>query len=275
MRKRNVRCCSRRAYVTESRIRSQVGWVVSRLALPQSIQLRGLHSLRPVASAWLIGKGILAMNTACFSEHFRPTPPTLAGIVSVDDPASDGTLVATAKMGEPKAFEMLVNRYRPRIFAHALRYTRIREDAEDVVQQTFQKAFVYLNKFEGKSSFLTWLTRIAINEALMCLRRGRALREVSIDDLNDDDAARAHFEVPDANPNPEATYIQQEEARNLSIAIRRLTPRVRRVLELKELRELSAQETAQQTGLSVSAVKARVFHGRRKLKRTLRRLEIT
>ena len=207
------------------------------------------------------------MNTACSSNDIGPSQPTFGCTVAFSDPATDETLVATAKMGDEEAFETLVNRHRPRIFALALRYTRVREDAEDVVQQTFQKTFVYLNNFEGKSSFSTWLTRIAINEALMCLRRARALREVSIDDLNGDEGIPPHFNIADASPDPEATYMQREEARILSIAIRRLTPRMRSVLELKELRELSARETARHMGVSVAAVKARVFHSRRKLRK--------
>lgn len=265
-----------RVYVTDSRIRSQVGRVVSRAAAPQGIQFRRLHSLRPVASAWLTEEGILDMNTARrSSDDIPPTQATFAGTVSFNDPASDQALVATAKMGHQEAFETLVKRYRPRIFALALRYTRVREDAEDVVQQTFQKTFVYLGSFEGKSSFSTWLTRIAINQALMFLRRARAQREVSIDDSCSDERTGPHFDIHDERPDPEIAYLKREEAEILSTAIRRLTPRIRRVLELKDLRELSAQETARQTGLSVSAVKARVFHGRRKLRRTLQGLEIT
>jgi RNA polymerase sigma factor (sigma-70 family) len=180
---------------------------------------------------------------------------------------TDEELVAVAKSGDENAFETLVRRYRQRMFGLALRYTRTREDAEDVVQQAFHKAFVYLKNFEGKSSFSTWLTRIAINEALMWLRKVRSQREISFDGLGDSDGAASHFEVPDASPDPEATYLQEEEARILSAAMTRLTPRLRTVLELKELRELSTQETARHAGLSVAAVKARVFHGRRKLRR--------
>jgi len=264
-----------RVYVTDSRIRSQVGRVVLRAAVRQDIRLRRLHSVWPVASAWLTGIGIIAMNTARSSTDIGPAQPTFAGTVAFSGPDTDETLVATAKMGDEEAFATLVKRYRPRIYALALRYTRVREDAEDVVQQAFQKTFVHLSKFAGKSSFSTWLTRITINEALMFLRRARALREVPMDDLSGDEGAQPHFDVADASPDPEATYIQREEARILSIAIRRLSPRIRSVLELRELRELSAQETARQMGLSVGAVKGRVFHGRRKLRRTLRRLEIT
>ncbi len=254
-----------RVYVTDSRIRSQVGRVVSRAAVQQGIQLRRLHSVWPVASAWLTG--ILAMITARSSNEIGPAQPTFAGAVAFSDPVTDEILVATAKNGDENAFEALVRRHRRKLFAIALRYTRVREDAEDVVQQTFQKMFVYLKNFEGKSAFSTWLTRIAINEALMLLRRGRVQREVSMDDLDDDEGTRVHFNAADASPDPEATYIQREEVRILSIAIRRLTPRMRRVLELRELRELSTRETARQMGLSVAAVKARVFHGRKKLRR--------
>lgn len=209
------------------------------------------------------------MNTARSSDDTEPAQPTFAGTVSFNDPATDETLVAAAKNGDEDAFEALVRRHRRRLFAVALRYTRVREDAEDVVQQTFQKTFVHLDSFEGKSSFSTWLTRIAINEALMCLRRARAVREVPIDDLNGDEGTGLHFNIADERPDPEATYIQREEVRILSIAIRRLTPAMRSVLELKEFRELSAQETARQLGLSVAAVKARVFHGRKKLRKHL------
>jgi Sigma-70 region 2 len=110
--------------------RKRVGWY----------RVRGTarhHSVRPVVSAWLTG--ILAMNTARSSNDMGPSQPTLAGIVAFSDPATDETLVATAKMGDEEAFETLVKRHRPRIFALALRYTRVREDAEDVVQQLSKK----------------------------------------------------------------------------------------------------------------------------------------
>jgi RNA polymerase sigma-70 factor (ECF subfamily) len=190
---------------------------------------------------------------------------------SFSDPATEEALVAAARRGDEKAFETLVKRHRSRIFAVALRYTRVYEDAEDIVQQTLQKAFVYLDRFEGKSCFSTWLTRIAINEALMLLRRGRAMREVSIDDTISDEVTAPALEIPDASPDPEAKYLQREGVRILSMAIRRLTPGMRTVIELRELRELSAPETARYLGLSVSAVKGRLFHGRRKLGEAVRR----
>lgn len=190
-----------------------------------------------------------------------------------DRDVADGVLVAAAKNGDEGAFEALVNRHRLKLLALARRYTQVREDAEDVVQQTIHKAFVYLRDFEGKSAFSTWLIRIAINEALMWLRRARALREVPIDDLNGDEGRR--FDIADASADPEATYLQREEERTLSLAIERLPPNIRIVLELKELRELSARETARQMGLSLSAVKTRVFHGRKRLRKDIAAVQHT
>jgi len=109
----------------------------------------------------------------------------------------EAALVLAAKSGDGHAFEILFGRHQRKILAVARRFTRIREDAEDAVQQSLQKAFVHLEKFEGKSSFSTWLTRIAINEALMLLRRGRGLREVSINDLSGNEETALGLEMPD------------------------------------------------------------------------------
>jgi RNA polymerase sigma-70 factor (ECF subfamily) len=189
--------------------------------------------------------------------------------ISLSVPGADEALVAAAKAGDELAFENLVKRHQAKIFALARRYTRIPEDAEDVVQQTFQKAFIYLQKFEGKSSFSTWLTRIAINEALMLLRRRRALREVFVDDSSRDEGTVAALEIPDTSPDPEAKYAQREGVQILSAAIAQLRPALRAAIELHDLGELTARETADRMDLSVTAVKARVFHGRRKLGQAL------
>src|ERR1700740_1317522 len=192
-------------------------------------------------------------------------------IPCLTDPAADQTLVVAARNGDEQAFENLFNRHRQKIFRVVLRYAHVHEDAEDIVQESFQKAFVYLHKFEGKSSFSTWLTRIAINESLMLLRHGRARREVSIDDHSEAEGSVASLEIPDSRQDPEASYLQRERARVLLSALKHLRPRMRRALELRELAEFSTQQTAEQMGLSVGAVKARIFHGRRKLRERLRR----
>ena len=182
----------------------------------------------------------------------------------------DAALVADAKTGDGRAFELLVQRHEQKIFLVARRITRTQEDAEDVVQQTFQKAFTHLRNFEGRSAFSTWLTRIAITEALMLLRRSRGLREVLIDDLSGNDTTTNGLEVPDASPDPEAIYSQREQAEMLSAAINELPYGTRRVIQLRELDEQSSEETARIMGISVSAIKGRMFHGRRKLRETLK-----
>ncbi len=183
----------------------------------------------------------------------------------------DEALIFAAKSGDGHAFEILIVRYRRRILAIARRFTRIREDAEDIVQQSFQKAFVHLHKFEGKSSFSTWLTRIAINEALMLLRRGRVLREVSIDNLSGNEEVPIGLNMPDSRAGPESAFLQSERNRILSEAMNKLTPGIRTAIELRDLAELSTKEVARVLGLSIEAVKGRLYQGRRKLYKVLKR----
>ena len=183
----------------------------------------------------------------------------------------DAALVAGAKTGDARAFELLVQRHKGKIFLVVQRMTRNREDSEDVVQQSFQKAFVHLKDFQGESLFSTWLTRIAINEALMLLRRKRGSREVPMAESTTEDETALPMDVPDSGPNPEDSCLRREQERILSAAVHELTPGMRKAIELRELGELSTGETAQVMGLSVGAVKARVFHGRRKLRQTLKR----
>src|SRR5712664_3260890 len=181
----------------------------------------------------------------------------------------DMTLVAAAKNGNRKAFEILVKRHEHRIFFVARRITRSREDAEDDVQQTFQKAFTHLRKFERRSAFSTWLTRIAITEALIFLRRRHGFREVLIDDLNANGETTAPLDVPDSSPGPEAIYSQREWVEMLYSAVNELPAGMRRAIQLRELEERSSEETAQIMGISVGALKGRTFHGRRKLRERL------
>ena|ERR1700722_6048101 len=185
------------------------------------------------------------------------------------DRAGERMLVVAAKNGDAQAFETLFKRYRRKTLAVVLRYTRVVEDAEDIVQQSFYKAFVHLSQFQGESSFSTWLTRIAINEALMFLRRIGAVREISIDIIGDAEGNPASLEIPDANANPETRCSQREEARILWKAVRNLRPGMRATIALSELGELSRSETARRLGLSLPAVKARIFRGKRQLRQEL------
>jgi RNA polymerase sigma-70 factor (ECF subfamily) len=191
-------------------------------------------------------------------------------VVSAPDSGGDEELVAAAKGGDDLAFETIVKRHRQRILGLALRYTRSREDAEDVAQQTFQRAFIHLLGFEGRSSFSTWLTSIAINHALILLRKRRALRELPLDDSSSDEGARPALQIADAGPDPEVSYLQGERARILCAAVAELSPGMQRAIELQELGELTTRETARHMGLSVSAVKTRLFRARRSLAKSLR-----
>jgi len=128
-----------------------------------------------------------------------------------------------------------------------------------------------LNKFQGKSSFSTWLTRIAINEALMLMRRSHALREIPVDDSNDHGVAASAMEIPDASPDPETSYMRREREQILSETLGNLRPGLRLAIALRELAELSTEETARRMGISVGAVKARLFHARKKLRGKLSR----
>ncbi|HEX4003327.1 MAG TPA: sigma-70 family RNA polymerase sigma factor [Candidatus Acidoferrales bacterium] len=184
---------------------------------------------------------------------------------------TDAALVAAAKSGDRSAFDALVSRHQRRILFAALRITRNREDAEDVVQQSFQNAFIHLPEFEGRSSFSTWLTRIAFNEALMLKRSSRKSREVSLDESHPDDETKAVMEIADAGPTPESGFSRHEQSRLLLSAMNSLKPGIRSAIEVCDLDEKSARETAMALGLSVSAVKSRVNRGRRALRDKLQR----
>jgi RNA polymerase sigma-70 factor, ECF subfamily len=194
--------------------------------------------------------------------------PTMACLT---DAAPEQMLVVAAKNGDEEAMETLFKRHRQKILRIVLRYAHVREDAEDIVQQSFQKAFVCLHKFEGKSSFSTWLTRIAINESLMLLRHGRALREVLVDDRGEAEEGAASVEMADSSPDPETSYLRRERVQILSETLGNLRPGMRKVIELRELAELSTVETARRMGVSVAAVKGRLFHARKKLRERLSR----
>jgi RNA polymerase sigma-70 factor (ECF subfamily) len=183
------------------------------------------------------------------------------------DKDSDDVLVAAAKCGDPQAFEELVFRHERRVLAAAQRITNNREDAEDVGQETFHKAFLHLDTFQQKSRFSTWLTRIAINEALMLLRRRRGVLEVLLDSPDDGVAASAEF--VDQSADPEESCLRRERTQLLTEAINRLGPNLRSTILLRDIEERSSEETAQILGTSVAAVKARVFQGRRRLRGTV------
>jgi RNA polymerase sigma-70 factor, ECF subfamily len=180
---------------------------------------------------------------------------------------SDDALVAATKRGDTQAFEELVLRHKQRVLAVAQRITNNREDAEDVAQESFHKAFLHLDTFQEKSRFSTWLTRIAMNEAFMLLRRRRGVFEILPE--SPDDVKSGSEAFVDQGLNPEESCSQRERTQLLTEAINRLGPTIRTAIFLRDIEERSIEETAQILGTSLSAVKARVFQGRRKLRRTL------
>lgn len=178
--------------------------------------------------------------------------------------AKDETLVAAAMRGCSAAFGELCQSHTKRLLAAIQRITRNREDAEDALQDSFLRAFVHIKDFEGRSKFSTWLTRIAINSALMIIRRQRNFAEVSVSD----DTSHGILEISDCLPNPEASCAQRERESIFLSAVEDLRPSLRRVLQLRDLQERSMAETAQTLDISIAAAKARLFHGRAALRKS-------
>lgn len=178
--------------------------------------------------------------------------------------------VAAAKNGDSVAFGILCTQSAGMVFNVARRIMPTNEDAEDVMQESFQLAFSHLKNFKGDSRFSTWLTRIVINAALMRLRKNNVRRESPFDESPESQQHLSRFDVQDQSLNPEQLFAQKERHWMLCKAVKELTGGMRRAIELRELDERSTEETARIMGISVSSVKARIFHGRRKLRRLLK-----
>ena len=179
---------------------------------------------------------------------------------------SEEQLIAAAKNGRRAPFGELYERHMKRVSYVTRRITRNREDAEDAAQECFLNAFVHLKDFDGRSQFATWLTRIAINAAVMKLRKKRGVQEVPIDEPNPSSEPVAQREFRDGAPDPEESCSLRERKRIMVSAISGLGPRARNVVEL-HLQEHSIRETAQILGISTAAVKTRMFHAKIKLHR--------
>ena len=177
-------------------------------------------------------------------------------------------LVEAAKEGHSTAFAALCERHAKQLFRAARNITRNHEDAEDAVQDALLRAFVHLRKFDGRSKFGTWLTRIAINSALMILRKKRNAPVVDLGGAVDSSTGGLNREIPDCAPNPELRYAKREEARILNNAIQELRPGLRAVVQKQQLQETSIRDTAAAIGISEAAAKARLFHARVKLRKS-------
>jgi RNA polymerase sigma-70 factor (ECF subfamily) len=196
-----------------------------------------------------------------------PNPHRLASKVARED---EHQLVAAAKSGDVTAFEELVSRYERKIFRLTMNITRNREDAEDAMQDAFLKSYSHLKTFQGDSRFYTWLVRIAANEALMRLRKRRP-NQFSLDEPIEGDDDLIPRELQDWGPGPEQRFAQTEMHEILSSVIDGLEPDYRVVFVLRDIEELSTEETAASLGISVPAVKSRLLRARLKLREKLGR----
>jgi RNA polymerase sigma-70 factor, ECF subfamily len=198
------------------------------------------------------------------------SPEEARGSMAKARTVNERLLVRKAKLGCSSAFEELYERHREGIYRRAFRILRNQQDAEDAVQRSFQHAFMKVRGFRGDSTFSTWLTRIAINEALMLLRQRRT-NTVSLEGGRDEGyEPSSALNVMDIEPTPEEALEKKELRDVLMEAISHLRKSLQAVL-LRELRGLTSVETAQHLGLSVAAVKARAFHARRHLRQHLER----
>jgi len=177
---------------------------------------------------------------------------------------SEGALVRQAQAGDHEAFTTLVRQYERHIYRLALNITKDPTDAEDVLQESFLKAYSNLKNFQGDSRFYTWLVRIAVNEALMKLRKRRSAPAlVALDEaISDGEDQEIRRDLADWGDNPEQRYGKVELRDILASAIESLELPYRMVVMLRDIEELSTEETAAALGISVPAVKSRLLRAR-------------
>jgi len=183
----------------------------------------------------------------------------------------EAPFVAQARKGDDRAFAELVKRYEAKIFRLAQHITQNREDAEDVLQETFLRAYEHLDQFQGNSKFYTWIVRIAVNQALMKLRRRRTDKSVSLDESIDTGEDTVTREIAAWDEDPEQRFSREELGEILDSAIQTLAPAYRSVFLLRDVDDLSTEETAEALGLSVPAVKSRLLRARLQLREKLTR----
>ena len=183
----------------------------------------------------------------------------------------ESALVARAQAGDQAAFTTLVEHYQRKIYRIGKNITQNNEDAEDVLQETFLKAYEHRGGFQGNSKFYTWIVRIAVNEALMKLRKRKGDRFVSLDEPIETGEEEVKREIAVWDDNPEQRYSRDEMQRILDEAVDDLKPDFRTVFVLRDIEELSTEETAEALGISVPAVKSRLLRARLALREKLTR----
>ena len=178
------------------------------------------------------------------------------------DSADEAMLVTVALSGDSSAFVELSKRHSRRVLHRIYRMTNNWQDAEDVLQESLMRAFVHLHTFECRASFSTWLTSIAINSALMLLRKRKGALRTAIDSTLEDIDKSEKWELRDHREDPEQHYARLQKAKMFRGAVRRLRPDLGRIIEMQQKNELSIKEIAQSLGISESAAKSRLFRAR-------------
>ncbi len=186
---------------------------------------------------------------------------------SKDKPSEENTLVLLAKNGDGYAYSELCRRHSKRVFKTVRRLTRTHEDAEDVLQESLLKALIHLGGFDGRSSFSTWLTRIAINSALMMMRKRRSRPEQSIDWEEESGPVR-YLQLADSRLSSEDQLHINERNSRIRGAIGKLPPKLRIPLELQLSEDVPVRELATLLGISVAATKSRLLRARIHLRRS-------
>ena len=184
--------------------------------------------------------------------------------------ASDLELLAAARDSDGCAFAELCSRYADTIQKKISRILGNHEDTEDALQEAMYKAFLHLNRFEGRCAFSSWLTRIAINSAFMLLRKRRLRSEVSYELPVDQNGTRETWEFPDRSPSAEQVCIRQQTLECVAIAVKRLSPRDRDLIREFHGAEQSLNETAEKLGIKVNTAKSRLVRARQRMRATLR-----
>jgi RNA polymerase sigma-70 factor (ECF subfamily) len=209
------------------------------------------------------------------ADQHRPLRKCSPAVQSFDyGQASDHELLDIARASDELAFEELSRRSQTSIRNRVFRIVRNREDTEDVMQETLIKAYTHLNDFRGSCCFSTWLTRIAINTALMLLRKKRSRSALSSCQLESEERTRGPWEFPDPSHDPEQIYTKCQVLDLLARAVEALPTSDRTTLELHHGRERSLRECADEVGITVAAAKSRLLRARLRLRSDLERKRI-
>src|SRR5215469_14104329 len=178
---------------------------------------------------------------------------------------TDEKVVERVLAGETALYEIIMRRYNQRLYRVVVAILRDRDEAEDVLQDAYVRAYQHLSQFEGRASFSTWLTRIAVHEALARLR-SRSRMQPSDPAMEEEDIS---LDAMSAFVHPEETTSRAELARLLEHSLMNLPEQYRSVLMLRDVEELSTSETAEALGLTEENVKVRLHRGRSLLRRDL------